>query len=319
MRRTLFSMMLAASLGIGLASANAMAQFTFTDPGPVNSQGSAGDAGNGVLNYFYGGADFLASSVTLSGTLTSNYSGTYASEAHVRVIAPNGDYRDAGGFTSTGSYSTLNISNVLQSWSPNLGGTSAGNWQFRFFESFVDNGSGADSIWTNLSVTVNAYVPPAPPSNAQDLGHLAAGGMLMAQNPYVANTVQWYKFTLDAAIPAGELFRANTFGNTLTGGTYGAGDTEIALFDSAGNVVASNDDAGYPIVASDVQLTGGLAAGDYWIAASAYNLSFGSGWTASASDAGTVSGDIKITITPAPSSLALLGFGALVGARRRRR
>ena len=69
---------------------------------------------------------------------------------------------------------------------------------------------------------------------------------------------------------------------------------------------------------SDIQNSAGLAAGDYWIAASAYNLSVGPGWTASAADAGSPVGDLKITITPAPSSVGLLGLGGLVAMRRRR-
>jgi hypothetical protein len=312
-------MILAAALGLGLSGASALAQFTVTNPGPINSAEAPGNALNGILNYTYAGPNFLASGVTLSGTLTSATSGTYASEACLRVIAPDSSFRDiTSGFTSTGSYTSLNLTNVLRGWTPNIGGTSAGTWQFRFFESYVDNPGGADSIWTNVSITANAYTPPAPPAGAIDLGHLGAGGMLMAQNPYTANTVQWYKFTLDSAIGAGDLFRAHTFGNTLVGGQFGAGDTQIALFDSTGAVLGSSDDTGGERW-SDIQNTGGLVAGDYYIAASAYQLSFGAGWQASASDRGTVTGDIKLTITPAPSSLALLGLGGLVGARRRRR
>ena len=141
--------------------------------------------------------------------------------------------------------------------------------------------------------------------------------MLMGQNAYVGNTVQWYKITLGAAIPAGDLFRVHTYGNTLTGGQFGNEDTEIALFNSLGNVIASNDDLNGNLW-SDIRVTTGLAAGDYYVAAAAYNLAFGAGFSATAGDAGSPTGNIKLTVIPAPGSLALLGLGGLMAARRRR-
>lgn len=179
-------------------------------------------------------------------------------------------------------------------------------------------GNGSTGLWSNVTVTLNVFVPPTPPAGAIDLGTLAPGGMLMAQNAYVANTVQWYKFNVGTAIPATEQFRAFTAGNTLTGG-FGPGDTEMALFDVTGNPILANDDFdfGNDQLWSNIAQNG-LAAGDYWIAVSAFNLTVGSNFSATAADSGTPTGDIKLTILPAPGSAALLGLGGLLATRRRR-
>ncbi len=200
----------------------------------------------------------------------------------------------------------------------NFNGSQSIFWNYR--QAF-GNAAGQQVDWNNVSVTFISFVPPTPPAGAINLGTLAPGGMLMAQTPYVSNTVQWYKFTLGTAIPAGDQFLAHTFGNTLSGGQFGTEDTEIALFNSAGNVLGNNDDTG-SFRWSTLSSTAGLAAGDYYIAASAYNLAVGPSFSASVVDAvavgGAVTGDIKLTIIPAPATAGLLGLGGLLAARRRR-
>lgn len=316
-----FAILLAAGVAMSAAS-TAMAGFsTGVQAGPLNSNGPAGDALNGVYTFNYAGPAFLPGSFRFSGDLTSGGIGSWATEARWRVTAPSGEiFTMSAGLPGsvTGSFTSTNFSNVTVNTAGALSGVanSVGTWTFNAFESFNDGGASVDATWSNFSFDFDDFVPPTPPT-AFNLGNLAPGGMVMGQNAYVANTVQWYKVTLGAAIPAGELFRVHTAGNTLVGNSFGDGDTEIALFDSLGNVIASNDDQG-GFRWSKIDITTGMAAGDYYIAAAAYDLSFGTGWTASASDAGTVTGDMKITVIPAPGSLALLGLGGLIGLRRRR-
>lgn len=320
------ALILAAGLALSAASA-AMAGFsTGVQAGPLDSEGSAGAAANGVFVYNHAGPAFSPGNFRFSGLLTSNVSGTFSSEARWRVIAPSGEtFTMTSGLpgSTAASFTTQTFTNVTV----NTGGAllsvanSVGNWTFRAFESANDGGTTVDARWSNFSFDFDDFVFPTPPSSAQNLGILGPGGMLMAQNPYTTNTVQWYKFTLSTAIPAGDLFRVHTIGNTLVGGQFGAEDTEIALFNALGNVIGNNDDSG-SFRWSNIQQTTGLAAGDYYVAASAYNLAVGAGFSASVVDAvpsgGVVTGDIKITVIPAPGSLALLGLGGLVAARRRR-
>lgn len=306
------------------AAGTASAGFsTGVQAGPLDSNGAAGNALNGVYTFNYAGPAFLPGNFRFSGTLTDNGVGTWSSEARWRVIAPSGETFTMGSGL-TGSTNSTPGPFVANNLTVNTGGAlagvanSVGTWTFRAFESANDGGNTVDAFWSNFSFDFDDFTPPTPPAGAQDLGTLNPGGMLMGQNAYTSNTVQWYKFTLATAIPAGEVFTAHTFGNTLTGGQFGDFDTEIAVFNSLGAVLFNNDDTGSDRW-STVQSGAGLAAGDYYVAASAYNLTVGAGFTATVVDSGgPVTGDIKLTILPSPSALAVLGLGGLVATRRRR-
>jgi len=320
------SSLLAAAAGLALTAA-ASAQFASgVQAGPLNSNGAAGAAVNGVYTFNYAGPAFIPGNFVLSGTLNSGGVGSWSSEARWRITAPSGETFNTSSALPGTANSTWTTPITITSAAVNVGGAFAGstvngNWTFRGFESFNDGGDTAvDANWTNFSWNLNAFVPLAPPTST-NLGTLAAGGMVMGQNPYVSNTVQWYRVTLPAAIPAGELFSVSTFGNTLAGGQFGNEDTQIAVFNSLGNLIGSNDDFGGSL-ASYYSTTAGVAAGDYYIAASAFSLASGSGFSATANDSvpagGVITGDIKITIIPAPGAAALLGLGGLLAARRRR-
>lgn len=182
----------------------------------------------------------------------------------------------------------------------------------------------------DVDLTAELYVPPTAPA-CTDLGTVNKPGSASGSAAYVADTVQWYCFTLGEDVDGGlgETLSVNTFGNTLTGGNFGDFDSEIALFDSTGVLLANNDQAGgneseivYGDDTSTVASSSGLnlTAGTYYIAASHYNLSVSDGWTASASDSGTISGDMLVNVefTPEPGTALLLTLG-VVGLIRRRR
>ncbi|MEM7785309.1 MAG: PEP-CTERM sorting domain-containing protein [Planctomycetota bacterium] len=78
-----------------------------------------------------------------------------------------------------------------------------------------------------------------------------------------------------------EAFSLDTFGSSL--------DTKIGLYDSDGNVIAENDDAS----GTDSQLTfgSGLAAGEYYLSVSYFDVIFGDGFFA---DPGTEGGDFAL-------------------------
>ena len=107
----------------------------------------------------------------------------------------------------------------------------------------------------------------------------------------------------------------NTEGTTLSP----VNDTEIALFDLYGNLIASDDDSGTDSLSS---LAGTLAAGDYVLAVGSYNLEFGPGYGA-VSGAGTGTDNVGsyvvngISIVPEPASLAMVALLGTVARRRR--
>lgn len=327
MRSKISMMMLAATASVGLGATSAMADYTFSAFNPSPSHFTTTWQNFDLLSLGTPTAGLYGSFSVLVDWTGGGINDQWSNEARVF-------FKGSAGTGSSSTPTGAGTNYTTSAFSPTNGastGNDVTNLSFTgtfgtnynggdpLFLNFRQTFSGANSNWSNVRITLNTYVPPAPPSVFTDLGTLAPSGMVMGQNPYTSNTVQWYKFTLGAAIPSGELFQAHTAGNTLTGGQFGSEDTEIALFDPAGNVIASSDDTG-SFRWSNILIGGGLAAGDYYIAASAYNLAASNGWVASVVDSGgPVSGDIKLTITPAPSSAALLGLGGLVATRRRRR
>jgi hypothetical protein len=111
-------------------------------------------------------------------------------------------------------------------------------------------------------------------------------------------------------------------------------DTEIALYDGLGNLVATNDDIGSgpfysqltfgaadPVAAPGTPGFDGatLAAGSYTLVTGGYNTVFAP-TLSGAHVAGTNAGNYSLSLqyVPAPSAMALLGLGGLVATRRRR-
>lgn len=140
-------------------------------------------------------------------------------------------------------------------------------------------------------------------------------------------------------------------GDTFTFDTNGSdGDTELGLYDQAGNLIVNDDDGGdglqslietEGIAAGTGQAFGGLDAGTYFLAISEFNTTFGTsnfdvtggledgdnlGWVLNVDGVEAMSGTLSFpdqvkwlsfTIVPTPSSIALLGLGALAVRRRR--
>jgi len=208
--------------------------------------------------------------------------------------------------------------------------------------------SGSTSNWQNIRVKIGeASDIFTAPTVAEDLGSLHAGETKRTFT-YQAGQVQWYKFTLtqDVNSADGEFITIDTLGSSLSGGTFGANDTEIALFGADSLVKGNNDDfdgdgagpnpllreslllagsqaaSGFPVATgTGINMGANLLAGEYYLALSPYNLNVGAGWTASVTPSGTPVGNIRFEINtnvPEPATLSLLALGGLTLLRRRR-
>ena len=162
-----------------------------------------------------------------------------------------------------------------------------------------------------MTITFEPYVPVAPPAST-DLGQLAV---------------------------AGSAFQINTFGSDF--------DTELGLYDAAGIIVDTNDDAidddGNSILQSQLEFADGLPAGEYYLALGGFNTGFGplgfdavpfagsaggdyllnypAGTTARVLDGETVQFFSFTVGVPEPTAAGLAGLtalfgGCLIGRRR---
>ena len=99
-----------------------------------------------------------------------------------------------------------------------------------------------------------------------------------------ASEVAFYQFELDSDVTAadGGSLVIDTLGSVLGSGSFGDNDSEIGLYDEAGNLVATNDDIDVStnrlsrLSFGDAGLSGDLAAGTYYLAIGAFDTSFGS-------------------------------------------
>jgi hypothetical protein len=310
------------------AAAAANAQFTATNAGPIASAAPAANVvNNGNFSFNYAGAAFQTGSIRFTGSLTTGGIGSFSNEARWRITNPAGFTLDLGaqpGSANATWTGTLNLGPNTFGGIPlstfSQASNSVGNWNFRAFESFDDGGvAGIDATWTNVSFEFIAFVPPTPPT-CIDLGNLTASTSTSFVLPS-ASTVTWYCFNW--ANTPGDQLVIDTLGSLTAAGFSGV-DTEIGLYDSLGNLVVTNDDIAFPANPESrvVRNPGALAAGTYYLAVTQFNGIFNPGWnvTASASSSGDFSGsNIRVNFTvPAPSSLALIGMGGLLAARRRR-
>lgn len=174
----------------------------------------------------------------------------------------------------------------------------------------------------------------AQPATAFDFGTITGDtGTTLSIDP---NEVAWVSFSLSQAIDA------SVFLELTTVDLVGAGniDTEIGLYDAAGNRIADDDDGAFSTAsllsfgsgsgradldengaAAAAGQDGTLAAGTYYLAIGEFNVDFFDTNFDVESTGSDIGGEIALNIftnVPAPSSAALLGLGGLVAARRRR-
>ncbi len=147
MKKLQYSFALAA---FGLVSSMANAQFSITAAGPVGSNGVLDDPGNAHLTGTYTGATTIFGNFSFSGTITSVISTTWETEA-MWVI---GNASKGAGYElrPSDNLNTFTSDQVSFSQSGMVFMAHNDSIDLQAFEDF-DDGTGADSNWTNLNFT----------------------------------------------------------------------------------------------------------------------------------------------------------------------
>ena len=312
------------------------ASVTFANKASIDAQGDVDNARASFVSAT-GGA---VSAVRVTGSLTRNIAGTFASEARVRFTAGAGNAFAATNVQATtlGSYTgTIAVGPTAVAVTP-FTLAAGGSVDVEWFESVQDGGANLpESTWDTVTYEFGAATLVNGNFN---LGSAVGNGVTVSTaGSNVAGGLDFYTIT----IPYGVSNLADYL-NIKTSQPAGAAlyDSELAIFDSAGNKIAEDDDgvigtgaAGFYSMlsfgAADPLAEAGatdntnpgesgasLAAGTYTIVVGGFNTTFGA--TISSITPGAAAGaySLDVTYVPAPASIAFLGLGALVGGRRRR-
>jgi hypothetical protein len=298
-----------------------------------NTTDIIGDPSNTVLSLgTYGGAAYrVGDEVRVSGGTVVRAGAGANSEARIvlrnsanpgyrLVIAPSTLTGTTGVTETLAALRTVSITNLTPTLSPsdyayNLRGAlipSGSTWTAELAES-VENGLDAtEATLTNVEIGMisGTFVPPtaATPATFTDLGSIdestapLATPLSIAQPTIGVNNVLWFKFTTPGFNQAGKFL--DIYG-TLADGVLDDEDTEMALFDNNGLLIANDDDdaVGFlsllsighgdapraPIAQPDPLPTNitignsaafdgrdgdGLVAGTYWLAVSRWSATF---------------------------------------------
>lgn len=287
--------------------------------GPFSHGAAVGSGDNSVVSGINFSGSFLANRIRFSGTANSVIGTTWASEVRMRVSDDNvftpGTFDFVAGAGQT--YTTFDYdlsADITGSWSGGVAPNS-GAWSVEFFDSFND-GDGADSESVNVVMTFERAEALNDSNGSWSLGTINGGTVSDIGELALANLFDTYTFslgtdgTLDIWTQSEDVY------------TFADLDSEIALFDANGLLIATNDDidtagGNYFSELRDLNLT----AGDYTLIVAGYNSTFADGFDVTP---GASTGDYRVSLSfsaiPEPSMLAALGLMSLgcCAARRRR-
>ena len=308
------------ALAVAAPSAEAQIVQTFTN---AASAAGFGDPGNSVFTFDYSGPDFLIGTIDVTGTVLNQgdpladpaFEGNFLSDGIIDITRsdrdPNVDFAVVGG-SSAGAVASDTFANFDQD-SGELEGTSAvGSYRVEFFENGFFGGAfdevdGTDNLFTTVTITINEFVEPELPTFRP--AEFDADGRIMSELD--AEEVEFYSFDYDG--DADLLF--STLGTDLAPNN----DTELALYDADGEVVATDDDSGSFL--SAIVVNGGiLPAGEYTLAVGGFNTTFDANFQAESTSQS--SGPLVITglsLIPEPATAGLLVPAGLALLARRRR
>lgn len=164
-------------------------------------------------------------------------------------------------------------------------------------------------------------------------------------NGFAAGEIKWFKFSFAGTNGTTNFLDIDTSSVNMGDVSTQTIDTEIGLYDAAGNMIANDDDDGagfysaltfgnagprsYTLGGGISQMTaangrdGALAGGPaiYWLAVGKFNTTFGTtNWNVtSTATATTAQADLnfRTDAVPEPGTIAALGLGAAVLLRRK--
>lgn len=314
-------------LAVALPSA-AIADSNATGGGIINSESiflGAGpfDHGSGLgsplntvaaLGTFTGG--FTANYMRIEGTLTAVNTATWGSEADIQVRSDNllnpfsFTWENPGpgaAFTSFNYNSAQELSTAVDPSSFTTG------FDVEFFDTFEDDAAGPDAQSSNVTISFEELVAVSDTNGVFDLGSVSPGDTAGSVGEF-AVTGLFDLYDINLATDGNLSFFTDEDLGGFVGSTV---DTEIAIFDAAGILLAEDDDGGPGTYSGIFDLA--LAAGDYTIAVSSFDSTFADGFSVTP---GTGIGDYSLNVSfavPEPTSFALLGLGGLAMVIRRRR
>lgn len=277
---------IAAILAVVGAAGAANAGFSLSGAGPFDSVGALGNAGN--FSQVFGGVigNHLIGGVRIRGSLTEVNVSTFAREARWNVAnlsaAYNNSYQVFTQTSFTGTIDGDRTFGVLQWWN------NGDQLRLEAFES-IDDGSGIDAQWTNVSFDfIDATV--------NDLGTFASG-----------STFDFDTFTsgFDTELALYTASGVLLSENDDTGGLQSRINAG-ALADGSYYLVVG----GYNSAFSDYSAAGGTASGNLNLQLNGQTINTGA----------FAAGELRVFAfnVPTPGALALMGMGAVVAGRRRR-
>lgn len=298
---------------------------TFTNKNSIDAQG---DVDNNVDSWIAAGGGSV-NGIRVTASLTEVNTATFASEARVRISPGAGNTFTAFNFQATtvgGFTGTLAIGPTFLPVTPFT--LNAGGVGFEWFESFQDGTAGLpESRWD--SVTYEFGTGSTTITNGGiNLGALPDNGTpVNYSGSHVSGGLDFFPFSIGGV--AGGLDYLNI--STSAGAAPSMTDTEIAIYDSLGNLVVANDDndvdffselsigAADPLAAPNY--TAGfdgltLPAGSYTLVTGGFNTTFSPtiGGIVPGTNAGTY--NLSLSYVPEPASLVLLALGGLLIRRR---
>lgn len=271
------------------ATSVVMASTLVAVPNGTPTIDAAGDPSNTVINVTVTGQPYLLAPeiVVQQGSITEmpGHTTSFASEARVRVTKVSNPtlfaefrFTEQGDFTGTLQLTPNSRIRVVRDNGLIGSLINPGDvLRLEFFESFQDGAADEpESVLNDLRFELSNPFPPAsftpfvPVSNRED-SHIQL---------YAQQEVRWYQFQLFRALTADDLFEIDTrLTENFLGTPFRPNDTEIGLYDSSGNLIASNDDedAEEDILTSYLRFGSGgplLAAGTYYLAVGGFDTEF---------------------------------------------
>ncbi len=237
-------------------------------------------------SYTIGRIDYTGNTTEINGTTSD-----YVSETAFRAIYPGGaPTTDKSSISPIAGYSgTVTFSgNFLLN--PGAVVPMGGVYNFYFINTYDDTPTGQPDNNLNITFNITDEAGGGAPPNT-NVGTLPLSAVTTAALNITQGGVVWYKFTVSAAGATS----ATQYLDIDTNGS--ANDLDFGLFDSVGNPLVDRDGIGspwepfltygapaYPRVPIGNTLAdgsdGNLAAGTYYLAVAEYNITLGTGWTA---------------------------------------